>query len=341
MSYYMRFIVRTMCILPLLFVLLDVPMTVKAQDTRDYLSRRDRTNGRNTVSAFSEITHNAGLSVVEILSDDEVLCLGTVWNDQGIIVTKASEWTEKATIRLQDGSEVEPELQSIDGRLDLAVLQISPDGLKPIQWAESSESELGDWVAAFGEDIRTWVGVISAIPRKIKKIGGAMGVVLDSIPGRSDRVILNKIYKGSAAETAGLLEGDVILSINGKIIDSETKLVEMVKGFDPGSSLDIKIERGEKAMSIDLVLGYRAIFDFTDRNMNMSDQASRRRSGFPKVIQHHIPLKYNVMGGPLLNLKGEAIGINIARVDRVTTYALPLEIIREALEKALKAETAD
>ena len=124
-------------------------------------------------------------------------------------------------------------------------------------------------------------------------------------------------------------------------MDSWGKVVAMVKEFDPGTSLAIEIMRGEKSLTIDLVLGYRAIFDSTDRNMNMSDQASRRRSGFPKVIQHHIPLKYNVMGGPLLNLKGEAIGINIARVDRVTTFALPLEIIREALEKALKTETAD
>jgi hypothetical protein len=43
------------------------------------------------------------------------------------------------------------------------------------------------------------------------------------------------------------------------------------------------------------------------------------------------------MGGPLFNLVGKCIGINIARVDRVSTYALPAylpsKVIAPFLEK--------
>ena len=44
--------------------------------------------------------------------------------------------------------------------------------------------------------------------------------------------------------------------------------------------------------------------------------------GWPPLV---IPLTPNVMGSPLLNLRGEMIGINIARADRVTSYAIPVE----------------
>jgi S1-C subfamily serine protease len=39
------------------------------------------------------------------------------------------------------------------------------------------------------------------------------------------------------------------------------------------------------------------------------------------------------MGGPLLNLLGQAVGINIARVDRVTTFALPMEIFWPSVQQ--------
>jgi serine protease Do len=37
-------------------------------------------------------------------------------------------------------------------------------------------------------------------------------------------------------------------------------------------------------------------------------------------------------GGPLVNLDGQAVGLNIARADRVTTYALPARLVKQALD---------
>ena len=42
------------------------------------------------------------------------------------------------------------------------------------------------------------------------------------------------------------------------------------------------------------------------------------------------------MGGPLLDLEGMALGVNIARSDRVTTFALPSELVLETIMR-LKA----
>ena len=47
-------------------------------------------------------------------------------------------------------------------------------------------------------------------------------------------------------------------------------------------------------------------------------------------------LKPWLCGGPLVNLDGKAIGLNIARASRVTTYALPARLVRRIFEQ-LKA----
>ena len=64
---------------------------------------------------------------------------------------------------------------------------------------------------------------------------------------------------------------------------------------------------------------------------------SDRRSGFPQVLPHDTPLQPKNCGGPLVDTEGRAVGINIARALRVTTYALPARIVQETVT-ALKRE---
>jgi len=60
-------------------------------------------------------------------------------------------------------------------------------------------------------------------------------------------------------------------------------------------------------------------------------ELSRRAEGFQMAIQHDTVLQSWQCGGPLLNLDGKAVGMNIARAGRVASYALPADLIEEAL----------
>ena len=42
-------------------------------------------------------------------------------------------------------------------------------------------------------------------------------------------------------------------------------------------------------------------------------------------------LQPSLCGGPLVNLDSKAIGLNIARAGRVTTYALPAKLVKKIL----------
>jgi serine protease Do len=47
------------------------------------------------------------------------------------------------------------------------------------------------------------------------------------------------------------------------------------------------------------------------------------------VIQHDILGSSRITGGPLLDLDGRCIGMNIARANRAESFAIPVEELRE------------
>jgi len=49
---------------------------------------------------------------------------------------------------------------------------------------------------------------------------------------------------------------------------------------------------------------------------------------FELALQHDTVLQNWQCGGPLVDLDGRAVGLNIARAGRVASYALPAELVR-------------
>ncbi|MBI4616606.1 MAG: trypsin-like peptidase domain-containing protein [Planctomycetes bacterium] len=65
------------------------------------------------------------------------------------------------------------------------------------------------------------------------------------------------------------------------------------------------------------------------RGQELFELGNRPRT-YPKVLQHDAPLDVDQMGGPLLDREGRLLGVNIARAHHGTTYAVPIEVVREA-----------
>jgi len=63
------------------------------------------------------------------------------------------------------------------------------------------------------------------------------------------------IEPGSPAEKAGLLDGDVILAINGRNIDENNSLLKLLRDFEPGQTVVFKVWREGQESDILLTLG--------------------------------------------------------------------------------------
>jgi putative serine protease PepD len=81
-----------------------------------------------------------------------------------------------------------------------------------------------------------------------------MGVQLDTEYG-GDGARVGEITAGSAAESAGLESGDVILRVDDRLIDDATELVVAIRTYAPGDSVTIAFERGGQERTVTLVLG--------------------------------------------------------------------------------------
>jgi S1-C subfamily serine protease len=90
-------------------------------------------------------------------------------------------------------------------------------------------------------------------------------------------------------------------------------------------------------------LGMKEVFKrgvpdwFRPQMIRLGAVPTRRLTGFSRVIQHDSPLYPEQCGGPLFNLNGEAVGVNIARFGRVESFAIPADIAQTVIAKMKRA----
>ncbi len=82
------------------------------------------------------------------------------------------------------------------------------------------------------------------------------GAQLGVLTGPNDKgAEIKEVKEGTVAQKAGLLEGDIITSVNGQKIDGPEQLVSVIKSKKPGDEVSIGYLRAEKAASMKIKLG--------------------------------------------------------------------------------------
>src|SRR5262249_4073083 len=141
-----------------------------------------------------------------------------------------------------------------------------------------------------------------------------------------------EIMTGGAAEKAGLKVNDRVLSVDGKNVDDLETLMGLLGQTRPGDTVTGRVRRGEEGMDIKAKLDRRAGSLSARFQDLVGSKLSDRRGGFPTILQHDTVLRPEDCGGPLVNLDGKVLGINIARAGRVESYAIPSEAVRTVLD---------
>lgn len=284
--------------------------------------------------AFRDSVRPVRAATVAVLDGDEQAALGTIVGRGGLVLTKGSELRGTPTIRLADGTKHAAAVVGLSEEHDLALLKIDRADLQPVTWA-AAEPALGSWLATVaGGDLPVAVGVVSVASRPVRS-RVVLGIALRP---EADEAIVDKVFPGSTAEKLGLQPNDVVTRLADREIAAPSTLVELLRERQPGETVQMAVRRG--AETIELMARLEAEGGLPphrqerfDRMNMLAGDVSARRINFPQALQHDTVLKPEECGGPLVNLDGEVVGINISRAGRIESYALTPALILPLLEE--------
>jgi S1-C subfamily serine protease len=171
------------------------------------------------------------------------------------------------------------------------------------------------------------LGVFSANRRAIPNSGAVMGVRFAASEKKDVGAQIEEVAEDGPAQQAGLRADDVVLSLNDQTVNDAAAVRRILAGLQPGETVKVKYKRegADGECSVKLASRNRIMKNWRGEDFG-NHGTSVRTDNYPEIIQHDMPLGPEDMGGALFDLQGRAIGLNISRVDRITNYALPVEV---------------
>ena len=290
--------------------------------------------GPHVRAAFRDVVAEASRATVRLFVDGEPAALGAIVDSEGWILTKASRLSGDITCQLADGTVFDAQTVGVNRDFDLAMLKIEATQLPALAISETQSPPVGSWLASVGtgrDPIA--VGVVSVPPRAIPHRFGILGVLLDD---RAEQALVVQVFPESGAAQAGLQVNDIIATVDGVQTPSREQLIRTVRTYSPGDKLKLEVKRQDETLLVEALLSsdLPGVHPSRDEFQNqLGGELSQRRFGFPNAVQHDSVVEPADCGGPIVNLDGEVVGLNIARSGRTETYAIPSASLTLLIDK--------
>ncbi len=106
-------------------------------------------------------------------------------------------------------------------------------------------------IVVTGEVTRGWVGV--EIQELTPELADSIG------EGHIEGALIAGVLRGSPADRAGILPGDVLTGMDGRPVRSASEMLAMVAAIAPGKESQFAIRRGKHALDVKVAVGRRPI----------------------------------------------------------------------------------
>ena len=289
-------------------------------------------------TAFTPVADAVRQSVLTVVADGESRGLATVIDRDGLALGKASDLIghEDLMVKLASGEEYRCTIANVDRRNDLALLKVQTDQpLVPVTFVKE-DVKLGEWVICPGPEPRPRaVGIVATIPRGIEAPRLVLGVLLRP---HAEGLVVDALTQGYGAAEAGIRPGDIITHVQDSKVLAVQQVAERLGDRASGEKVQVHLVRDGRSLTMQVEL--REIRpdprSRAERMNRMGGEVSQRNTGFESVIQHDAEIDPEDCGGPLVNIDGEVVGLNIARAGRISSYALPADLVLQRIAE-LKA----
>lgn len=256
--------------------------------------------------------------------------LGDFW-----ILSKSSAVGVHPVIDGDDGDAVDLAIIARDAEHDLVLLKAPAEHVTGIVIPTADPSlPMGTFVLTPDDDGSGMVSVVGSpvFPSPKQESRGFLGV-MPSTFGENEGARLEQVNEAGAAERAGLLVGDIITKLNDTVIRSQNELRGFLAELDPGAVITATFRRDAEELTKTVTLD--AVPQTSNHAADQMEK-SRRRDGFPGVFPHDANLDPDDCGGPLFDLEGRFLGVNIARHSRTRSFTVPASLVLEFLTQAVE-----
>lgn len=307
--------------------------------------------GKNaaTQSAIGFLNDQWKHSIVRVSGPHREPVLGTIVMADGLIVAKLSELHQPFTCETFDGRNLNGQIVASQPQLDLALLKVDGNELRSVVFPNIDQvPAVGEiLISAHPDSTHLRLGVVSTSRRGLPirqppmQNGVSMGISvagqLESKTVLSDGKYLQRrcvrvrsVSPRGTGEAANLLIDDLICSVNEQPISSLDDWLVTIRDISAGQKVRFGVIRRDKffVTSAQALSGtQRTVHDLWG-----GGPFSEQRFNFESVIIHDTEILPQDCGGPVFDLQGNLVGINIARTLRVASYCIPARQVADWIE---------
>lgn len=252
------------------------------------------------------------------------------------VIGKSSIVGDQVQIKLKNGAILEATVVARDIAQDLVLLKAiglkDAVFLRPVFKDSLSRKDEGRFLisAFYTDSIR--IGVLGNSGVNVPAFSkGSLNIKFSEI----NQKVRVTYFDQSASAAYGLQIGDTIDSLNGVAVYSAKELYSAVFEATPGNYAVFSVTREGKPKTVLQVIDKAA----KTNNRHLADYfeggASIRSDVFGSVFVHDGCVRPEECGGPVFDVKGNFQGINIARLSRVNTLAIPYASLYVFLKRNL------
>ncbi len=234
--------------------------------------------------------------------------LGCVVHPSGYVATKAGGLTGEVTCLFSDGAEISADFAAEDSVRRIALLKLNSRPQYVAHLSTVVDPIVGSLLSvAQSSPEPLAIGVVSSAPRIMRE---SFLAVLNL---NSDLTVIS-VAGDSSIQLAGIRPGDQITSMSGNFVNSKSELREQVIAHPIGDPLHVAFLR----------------LDDTGKEETVSIELNP--FGYHGVFLHDAAVGDSHLGGPVVGIDGNVIGINVERFHHISMGAVPIAAVHELLK---------
>jgi len=202
-----------------------------------------------------------------------------------------------------------------------------------------SISQLGKFLLSPMVDTAARTGVLGSLLINLPNFT-SYGFLGANTQLKNDQLVIKSVMPNSAAELGGLKTGDTITAVKGLMVQDELDFVKAIGKYQAGDTVLLAGISGDKDFVKKAVLQYPPQKTGSHPAGLFYGGKSIKRDGFNNVFTQDATVRPTECGGPVFDMNGNFVGINIARFSRTSTIIMPAKRIIDYLTMIMNKEAA-